>query len=147
MRCMRVILAGVRTGAVVAVAWMVLNAIYPAGVGLKQVVTWGLGYHGQLICARAGGTTAIIWGMVAATVAGESWRSFGEVFGGAVAATCGATAGGFALVYVAAMAPQWQGPHFPGGLVAYLREQMGRSISKDRLSYTIPRRLALSQER
>jgi hypothetical protein len=147
MRCMRVILAGVRTGAVVAVAWMVLNAIYLAGVGLKQVVTWELGYHGQLICARAGGTTAIIWGMVAATVAGESWRSFGEVFGGAVVATCGATAGGFALVYVMAMAPQWQGPHFPGGLVAYLREEMGRSISKDRLSYTIPRRLALSQGR
>ena len=89
MRCMRVILAGVRTGAVVAVAWMVLNAIYLAGVGLKQVVTWELGYHGQLICARAGGTTAIIWGMVAATVAGESWRSFGEVFGGT--AVAGAT--------------------------------------------------------
>jgi hypothetical protein len=139
MRCLRVILAGVCTGAVVAVAWMVLNAVYPAGVGLEQVVTWGLGHYGQLICARAGGTRAIVWGTITATVAGESWRSFGEVFG--------ATAGGFALVYVAAMAPQWQGPHFPGGLVAYLREQMGRSISKDRLSYTIPRRLALSQGR
>jgi hypothetical protein len=74
--------------------------------------------------ARAGGTTAIVWGMITAAVAGESWRSFGEVFGGAVVATYGAIAGGFALVYMTAMAPQWQGPYFPGGLAAYLTQSL-----------------------
>jgi len=54
----------------------------------------------------------------------EGQRPFGETFGGAVVATCGAIAGGFALAYVTAMAPQWQGPHFPGGLAAYLIQSL-----------------------
>ena len=39
-------------------------------------------------------------------------------------ATCGAIAGGFALAHVAAMAPQWQGPNFPGGLAAHLANDL-----------------------
>lgn len=50
----------------------------------------------------------------------EGRRPFGETFGD----TMVAIAGGFALAYVAAMAPQWQGPHFPGGLAAYLIQSL-----------------------
>jgi len=128
MRRLGVILTGVRMGAVVAVGCTVLKAVHPAGVGLQQAVTWLLTYCGQLVCARVGGTTAVVWGVIAAVVAGEGWRPFGEDFGGAVVATCGAIAGGFALAYVAAMAPQWQGPHFPGGLASYLIQSLS-SIS------------------
>ena len=89
MRHLRVILTGVRMGAVVAVACT------PAGVGLHQAATWGLTYCMQLVCASVGGTTGLIWEVIATVVAGESWRRFGEVFGGAMVATCGAIAGGF----------------------------------------------------
>ena len=123
MRRLRAILAGVRMGAAAAVACTILNAVHPAGVGLQLAATWGLTYCGQLVCARVGGTTAIVWGVIAAAVAGESWRPFGEVFGCAVVATCGAIAGGFTSAYVTAMA-QWQGPHFPGGLAAYLIQSL-----------------------
>jgi hypothetical protein len=125
MRGLRVILAGIHTGAVVAVACTILNAAYPVGVGLQQAATWGLTYCGQLVCAGIGGTTAIVWGVIAAAVAGEGWKPFGEAFGGAVVATCGAIAGGFGLAYATTMAPQRQGPHFPGGLVAYLIQSLG----------------------
>jgi hypothetical protein len=124
MRYLTVILAGVRMGAVAAVACTVLNAVHPAGVGLQQAAAWGLAYCGQLVCAKIGGTIAVVWGAIAAAVAGESWRAFGEAFGGAVVATCGAIAGGFTLAYGTAMAPQWQGPHFPGGLAAYLIQSL-----------------------
>ena len=120
IRYLKVILAGVHMGTVVAVAYTVLNAVNPAGVGLQQAATWGLTYCGQLVCARVGGTTGLVWGVVAAVVAGESWRPFGQAFGGAVMATCSAIAGGFVVAYVTAMMPQWQGPYFPGGLAAYL---------------------------
>jgi hypothetical protein len=59
MRYLRVILAGVRMGAVVAVAYTILNAEHPAGVGLRQAVTWGLAYCGQLAGARVGGKTGL----------------------------------------------------------------------------------------
>ena len=105
MRYLRVILAGVRMVAVVTFACTVLNAVHPAGVGLQQAAKWAIIYSGQLVCARAGGKAASFAGGIAALVGGESWRPFGEAFGGAVVATCGAIAGGFALAYAAAMAP------------------------------------------
>src|SRR5271168_3347628 len=86
---------------------MVANDPSPSISGLQQAATWGLTYCGQLVCARVGGTAAPIAGVIAALVGGEIWRPFGEALGGAVVATCGAIAGGFALAYVAAMAPQW----------------------------------------
>jgi hypothetical protein len=49
----------------------------------------------------------------------DRWPS-GEIFGG----TMVAIAGGFALACVTAMASQWQGPHFPGGLAAYLIQSL-----------------------
>jgi hypothetical protein len=61
MRYSRVILAGVRIGAVVAVAYTVLNAVHPAGVGLQQAVTWGLAYHGQLVL-RGRGVQQLLFG-------------------------------------------------------------------------------------
>jgi hypothetical protein len=125
---LRVILVGIHTGAVVAVAYTVLNAAHPAGVGLQQVATWGLAYFGQLVCARVGGTTALVWGVIAAAVAGEGWRPFGEAFGGAVVATCGAIAGGFGLAYVTTMVLQWQGPCFLGRLTAYLIQSLRWSL-------------------
>ena len=54
----------------------------------------------------------------------EGRRPCEEIFGGAVAATYGAIAGGFVFAYVMAMASQWQGPHFPGGLAAYLIQSL-----------------------
>ena len=86
--------------AVVTFACTVLNAVHPAGVGLQQAATWAIIYCGQLVYARVGGITASFAGAIAALVGGESWRPFGEVV-----ATCGVIAGGFALAYVAAMAP------------------------------------------
>ena len=124
MRHLKVILASVHIGAVVAVACIVLNAVHPASVSLQQATTWGLAYYGQLTCARVGGATGLVWGMIAAVVAGESWRPFGEAFGGAVVATYGAIAGGFTVAYVIVIAPQWQGPQFPGGLAAYLIQSL-----------------------
>jgi len=42
-----------------------------------------------------------------------------EIFGGTMVAISG-----FALAYVTAMASQWLGSHFPGGLAAYLIQSL-----------------------
>ena len=54
----------------------------------------------------------------------EGRRPCEEIFGGAVAATFGAIAGGFVFAYVMAMVPQWRGPHFQSGLAAYLIQSL-----------------------
>lgn len=115
MRRFRALLAGVHIGAVVAVGYTVLNDVNPVGVGLQLAAAWTLAYCAQVVCARFGGTTTPVWGAIVAAVAGESWRPFGAAFGGAMVATCGAIAGGFAAAYLAL---QWQ--HFPVGPAVYL---------------------------